>query len=217
MIHTRSETDDLGYQLSKSRRVTIDVTEEVFTACKQGYSEEVLMLLSTGSFRSSYVVDGSTALTWACKCCRKEAILALIATGNSDPEFVDCTGNTALTIICHGISDLTDDVILALLKTKKSNPGHVNNQGYTALKLLCNLSWRDERFDVVQALLATGESKPDEDAVFKACIFGNQRIVLMLLATNSIVFNVMFEPTMRYASMNQMSEAVSELVKLKKY
>lgn len=110
--------------------------------------------------------------------------LALIATGNYDPYYVNSEDYTALSLACKiNITELA----LALINT-----GIVNNytdgdwDDFTPLMHACY----NGNFEIVVALLKTGKSNPEfvnsfnHNALWCACVTRNYNIVYVLLTTD---------------------------------
>ena len=115
--------------------------------------------------------------------------LALIATGNSNPEIVDTNGRTALIYACiKGIP--MSDVALALIETGNSKPEQVDNNGNTALIYACDIG--TVMREVALALIRTGNSKPEivnevdsMTALLYACLWEMNDVALALIETGN--------------------------------
>ena len=98
--------------------------------------------------------------------------LAMIQTGNFNPEQVDNNGNTALMIACkYEMSNVS----MALIQTGQSKPEQVSKIGNTALMLACN----NKMSEVALALIQSGQSKPEQ-------VNNNGSTALMLACKNNM-------------------------------
>ena len=118
--------------------------------------------------------DGNTALIYAINNKLLYIALAIIGTGNSNPEQVNKDGNTALIIACQ--KEL-NDVALALIETGKSKPEQVNNAFETALIIACTAK---DFEDVTMKLIKTGNSNSEY-------VDNNGETALIYLCSNSII------------------------------
>jgi hypothetical protein len=84
-----------------------------------------------------------------------DVALALIRTGNSKPEHVTSSGNTALLMACY---NEMADVALELIQTGNSKPEQVSENGNTALIYACDT----EMSAVALALIRTENSNPTQ-------------------------------------------------------
>jgi len=108
--------------------------------------------------------------------------LAMIQTGNFNPEQVDTNGNTALFYACD---KKMPDVAMALIQTGQSRPEQVNKYGTTALIYACDTKMPD----VAMALIQTGQSKPEQvnkkgiTALILACYKKLSEVAMALIQT----------------------------------
>ena len=108
--------------------------------------------------------------------------LAMIQTGNFNPEQVDNNGYTALMLACE---KKMPDVAMALIQTGQSKPEQVNIMGNTALIHACI----NRMTNVALALIQTGQSKPEHvnnngmTALIWACNANMPEVAMALIQT----------------------------------
>jgi ankyrin repeat protein len=111
--------------------------------------------------------------------------LALIETGDSNPEIADDNGKTALIYACE---KEMSDVALALIATGRySHPEIADDNGKTALIYACE----KEMSDVALALIRNGDSNPTQvdntrnTALMNACMLEMPDVALALIETRN--------------------------------
>ncbi len=146
-------------------------------------NEDLALSLITLEKAAILTPKKNTPLLLACYNNMTKVALALIETGNSQPEQVSELGNTALIIACY---NKMTEVALALIETHNSNPNHVNHNSATALMFACE----NKMTEVALKLIVDGNSNPGHvnatnqtTALILACNNKMSEIALKLIET----------------------------------
>ena len=140
-------------------------------------------LINSGNYdlKKEGKTNAESPIIWAIKNANPEAVLELIRTNKSNPEYVTKGGNTALILACR---EIMPEVALALIRTGKSIPEQINKDGDTALFLSCI----NEMSEVALELIKTGKSRPEQvkenvTALILACDRNMPEVAIALINT----------------------------------